>query len=185
MTQKILMIIDVQEVFKEGIWGARNNLQAEENIKRLLKVWRAKGWKVVHIRHGSEDPTSIFYTHSDNFSFKEMVAPIEGEKIITKNVHSAFLGTDLEQYMDACDPHSVVITGLTTPHCISTTTRISKSLGYLTYVLSDATAAFGLTDHLGDYQSADRIHHFSLATLHEEFAIVVTTEQFITSYLSS
>jgi len=94
-------------------------------------------------------------------------------------VNSAFIGTNLEQYLKEHGIHHVVITGLTTPHCVSTTTRMSGNLGFNTYLVSDATAAFGLKGPDGVYYDADQIHVISLATLHGEFATVLTTEELI------
>ncbi len=37
-----LLIIDVQQGFEDKRWGKRNNLNAEENINSLLKIWREK-----------------------------------------------------------------------------------------------------------------------------------------------
>lgn len=57
-----------------------------------------------------------------------------------------FIGTHLEEYLKQHTIGNVVITGLTTPHCVSTTSRMSGNLGFNTYLISDSTAAFGLTD---------------------------------------
>ncbi|GIP63196.1 hypothetical protein J32TS6_17510 [Virgibacillus pantothenticus] len=52
---------------------------------------------------------------------------------------------------------------------------MSGNLGFNTYLISDAIAAFGLTDQNGKYYDAETIHNISisLATLHEEFAKIM------------
>ncbi|WP_053217265.1 cysteine hydrolase family protein [Virgibacillus senegalensis] len=174
-----LIIIDVQEAFEDKKWGVRNNPQAEENIRRILSVWREKGWKVIHVQHTSDNPDSLFYPGNKGFAIKESVQPENGEKVITKKVNSSFIGTDLEETLKRNDISTVIITGLTTPHCVSTTTRMSGNLGFDTYLVSDATAAFGLTDQNNVYYDAETIYNVSLATLHNEFATVLSTAQLL------
>ncbi|WP_375545311.1 hypothetical protein [Niallia taxi] len=43
------------------------------------------------------------------------------------------------------------MTGPSTQRCISSTTRMSGNLGYHTFLVSDAAAAFETTEHLGKY----------------------------------
>lgn len=170
-----LIIIDVQKGFDEPVWGERNNPQAEDNIVKLLEAWRKHGRPAFHIQHMSLLPTSpLNPSHSGN-AIKDALQPHEGERLIQKNVNSAFIGTDLEQQLRARGCNSLVIVGLTTPHCISTTTRMAGNLGFETYLVSDATAAFALTGHDGRKYSAQEIHDVTLATLHGEFAAVVET----------
>ncbi len=176
---RALIIIDVQKAFDDNKWGGRNNLTAEENISRILTFWREKGWQVIHIQHKSDNPNSLFHPNNEGFTIKELVAPIEEEVIIIKKTNSSFIGTNLEEFLKLNHITTVVITGLTTPHCVSTTTRMSGNLGFNTYLISDATAAFGIKDQNDNYYDAETIHNVSLATLNEEFATILTTVQLL------
>ncbi len=176
---KALIIIDVQKAFDDKKWGERNNLNAEENIRKILTFWRRKGWQVIHIQHMSDNPSSLFHPKNDGFAIKELVEPIDGEVVIEKKVNSSFIGTNLEDFLKRNEITTVVITGLTTPHCVSTTTRMSGNLGFDTFLISDATAAFGMMDQNDTYYDAETLHTISLATLHEEFATILTTGQLI------
>lgn len=181
--KKALIIVDVQKAFDDKKWGERNNLNAEVNISKILQLWRNKGWLVIHIQHTSDNPNSIFHPTSDGFAIKEIVEPIDKEVIIKKKVNSSFIGTNLEELLKVNDVTTVVITGLTTPHCVSTTTRMSGNLGFDTFLISDATAAFGMRNQDDIYFDAATIHNVSLATLHEEFATILTTEQLINNFI--
>lgn len=180
--KKALIIVDVQKAFDNKKWGERNNLNAEVNISKILKLWREKGWLVIHIQHTSDNPDSVFHPNNEGFAIKEIVAPIDKEVIINKKVNSSFIGTNLEDLLIANGVTTVVITGLTTPHCVSTTTRMSGNLGFDTYLISDATAAFGMKDQDGTYYDAAAIHNISLATLHEEFAAILTTDKLLNEF---
>lgn len=181
--KKALIIVDVQKAFNDKKWGERNNLNAEENISKILQLWREKGWLVIFIQHTSNNPNSVFYPKNEGFAIKEIVEPIDEEVIIRKKVNSSFVGTNLEEILKINEITTVVITGLTTPHCVSTTTRMSGNLGFDTYLISDVTAAFGMKDQNDTYYDAATIHNISLATLHDEFATILTTEQLITGYI--
>lgn len=176
-----LIIVDVQKAFDDPKWGERNNPSAEENISRILGAWRDKGWHIIHIQHTSDNPHSLFHPTNEGFGIKEVVTPIEGEIVLTKKVNSSFIGTPLEEHLRQNQITAVVITGLTTPHCVSTTTRMSGNLGFNTTLISDAVAAFGLYDQHGTYHTAETIHEISLATLHHEFATILTTDELLDS----
>jgi nicotinamidase-related amidase len=182
MEDKALIVVDVQKAFEDKKWGKRNNPEAEENISKLLGFWRENGWKVIFIQHLNENPQSVFHPGGEGFKIKEIVRPLDHEQVLTKTVNSAFIGTDLEDILRTNELNTVVITGLTTQHCVSTTARMSGNLGFRTYLVSDAIAAFELYDHNGKHYSAEEVHDVSLATLHEEFATILTTEQLIAHF---
>ncbi|MGA9287958.1 MAG: isochorismatase family protein, partial [Anaerobacillus sp.] len=148
----------------------------------ILEWWRESRQHVIFIQHLSEDPSSVFHPEHRGYEIKDIVKPIADEVIFTKKVNSAFIGTNLEGYLNEQSITEVVITGLTTPHCVSTTARMSSNLGFNTFLISDATAAYGVTDHDGVYHHPETIHNVTLATLHDEFATILTTEKLIEEF---
>jgi hypothetical protein len=56
---------------------------------------------------------------------------------------------------------------------------MAGNLGFDTYVVSDATAAFEWRSHLGTRLEPEEVHFHALAALHGEFATVVTTSSII------
>ncbi|MGQ0534285.1 MAG: cysteine hydrolase family protein [Caulobacteraceae bacterium] len=174
-----LIVIDVQQGFDEPYWGSRNNLQAEDNIAQLLAAWRAAGKPIVHVKHNSRLPNSLLHLSNAGNAFKEFASPREGEAAFGKDVNSAFIGTDLEAHLRRSDIADLVIVGLTTPHCISTTARMAANLGFVTKVVSGATAAHAGRGPDGAPVDAETMHYHALAGLNGEFAEIVTTAELL------
>src|ERR1700712_5032913 len=88
-----LLLIDIQKGFDNiDYWGEqRNNPDAELRASELLRIWRDNDLPVFHIRHCSTTPTSPLHETNAGNEFKDIVAPLEGEMIISKNVNSAFI----------------------------------------------------------------------------------------------
>jgi nicotinamidase-related amidase len=176
MTAPTLIVIDVQRAFDEPGWGERNNPGAEERIAAAIAGWRERGAPVVHVRHRSAEPGGTFVPGTPAFEFKPEAQPLDGEPIITKDVNSAFIGTDLEERLRAAGASTVALVGLTTDHCCSTTARMAGNLGFETWVLGDAMATFARAAPDGELIPADVMHRTALASLHDEFAEVIATD---------
>ena len=172
-----LILIDIQKGFDNiEYWGRqRNNLNAEENASELLKVWRENNLPVFHIKHCSSKPASLLHETNAGNEFKDLVKPINDEPVVKKNVNSAFIGTNLKEQLDKAKITKLVIVGLTTDHCVSTTTRMAGNLGFDTFIVSDATATFNRKGLEGQNYPAELIHETALASLNAEFAAIVTT----------
>jgi nicotinamidase-related amidase len=170
-----LLIIDVQQGFDAPYWGARNNPHAEDNIARLLDAWRAAKRPVFHVKHNSRTPQSPLHPSKSGNAYKAFATPRAGEPSIGKDVNSAFIGTDLEAQLRAANIYALIIVGLTTPHCVSTTTRMAANLGFQTKVVSDATAAHAGCGPDSKAIDAETMHYHALAALNGEFAEIVTT----------
>ncbi|HXW36954.1 MAG TPA: cysteine hydrolase family protein [Nitrososphaerales archaeon] len=171
-----LMVIDVQDGLDEPIWGKRNNPNMEQNIAKLLDGWRKSGRPVIHVKHDSKLPHSPLRPRSPGNKIKDAVRPVKGEPVVSKRVNSAFIGTSLERDLRRRRIHTLIMTGLVTDHCVSTTARMAGNLGFDTIVVSDATATFDRVGHDGKKYAAEEIHNTALASLKDEFAQILETE---------
>lgn len=174
-----LIVIDVQQAFDNPRWGARNNPQAEQNIARLLAAWRATRRPVIHVHHRSLRADGLFHAEAPGSAVKPEALPLDGETVIYKNVNSSFIGTDLEARLRAEGIGTVVLVGITTDHCVSTTTRMAGNLGFDALIVSDATATFERTGVQGQHFSAQTMHETALASVNGEFAQVHDTAQLL------
>jgi len=176
-----LLLIDVQKGFDEPVWGERNNPNAEKYMARLLGAWRKNSLPVIHVQHCSTSENSPLRAGNPGNEFQDIAAPIDGETVFTKSVNSAFIGTELEQYLKNKGISTLVAAGLTTDHCVSTTTRMAGNLGFEVTLVSDATACFDRTGPDGRHYPAEAIHNIHLASLNGEFCTVKTTDEVLNS----
>ena len=172
-----LVVIDVQQGFLDPSWGPRNNPEAESNIARLIAAWRRDGRPIRHVHHSSRSPTGSFYRGTTGYEPKPEANPAPGEPIHVKGVNSGFIGTSLEQDLRAEGVGTLVVVGLTTNHCVSTTVRMAGNLGFTTYLVEDATATFDRMGLNGEVRPAAEVHAAALSDLSEEFATIVRTDQ--------
>ena len=172
----VLLVIDVQkgmDVYADRYH--RNNPDLERNIGRLQAAWRKSGRPIIHVQHLSTEPKSPLRPGQPGVEIKDEVRPLPGEPVVQKSVNSAFIGTKLEEDLKKRGLTTLVMTGLQTNMCVSTTARMAGNLGFTTYVVSDATATFDNTGPDGKTYSSQLLHDVALADLHGEFATVIDT----------
>jgi nicotinamidase-related amidase len=109
------------------------------------------------------EPDSTLRPELPGNAFKDEVKPLPHEKTFSKTVNSAFIGTGLEQYLRESGISALVITGLTTDHCVSASTRMASDLGFEVKLVADATAAFERRNYDGEHYSGETIHRVNLA----------------------
>lgn len=178
MKDTALVLIDIQQGFDNPKWGKRNNPRAEEKAAVLLNFFRKHKLPLYHIQHLSTEENSPLRPEKSGSKIKSLVKPKTGETLITKNVNSAFIGTDLKQRLEKDGIRTVVFAGLTTDHCVSTTARMAGNYGFKAIVISDATATFDRT-FKGKHFSARQMHEIALASLNNEFAAIMTTKELL------
>ena len=182
-----LVIIDAQEGIKETAhWGGnRNNPQAENNILNLLAHWRKVNLPVIVVQHCSRDSNSPFRPDRPGNQLMDFVQLRPGEKLVQKNTASAFINTDLSQYVEQKKIDGLVVTGFVTNNSVEATARTAGDSGIKTTVVSDATACFDKVSMNGTKFTSDVVHALSLANLKDEYATIMTTEEILAALRST
>ena len=174
-----LIIIDMQRGMASPAAGVRNNPQAEKVVRQLLVAWRTALAPVVHVRHISRTPGSLFWPGQPGVEFQPELAPLDTEHVVEKNVPDAFAQTGLERWLHARGIDRVVIVGVSTNNSVEASARSAGNLGFKTYVAADATFAFAKSDYDGIQRSAQEVHAMALANLQGEYATVSTAAELL------
>jgi nicotinamidase-related amidase len=176
-----LILIDVQQGMDDPRWGPRNNKDAERHMAELLTAWREARRPVIHVQHLSREPDSPLRPERIGCAFKVDTAPRGDEPVFRKQVNSAFIGTDLERHLRERGIEHLVMVGLTTDHCVSTSVRMASNLGFAVTVVADATATFDRESFDGSRFTAEEMHRLALASLHSEFATVRLSDEVLSA----
>ncbi|KAL4907636.1 hypothetical protein BDW74DRAFT_147907 [Aspergillus multicolor] len=214
-----LLLIDNQKGFDFDPntpchWGTqRSNPLLKQNLSSLITAFRAaktrSGVKleIIHVFHSSTSVSSPLHPSAANGTG---IQPLDfaqpasdgSELVMWKHVNSAFVGTQLESYLREHGIRQLVVAGITTDHCVSTSVRMAANLGVVDryrqgepvfngekgqwstelvdigriVLVGDATATWAK----GGFD-AETVHAVSLASLEGEFADVMETEQVVAS----
>jgi nicotinamidase-related amidase len=135
-------------------------------LAQLLSAWRAAGLMVVHTREGhrpdlSDLPASkrargrlevgigdrgpmgrVLVRGEHGHGIVRELAPIAGEPVIDKPGKGAFFATDLDLILGRAGIRSLIVTGVTTEVCVSTTVREANDRGYECLVVEDCVGSY-------------------------------------------
>ncbi len=164
-----LLIIDIQYFyFPGGSLPLVEPENASKNASEILKEFREKGMLVIHVKHNAKKGTEIYPD----------VAPVEGEKVITKNEANAFLGTDLLEFLNEKNIKNLIITGMQTQMCVEAATRAAHDYGFKCTVVDDACATRDLRYKDKIIKSWD-VHYATLSALSGSYAKIVSTTEIL------
>ncbi|MFD6286871.1 isochorismatase family cysteine hydrolase [Streptomyces sp. NPDC060205] len=135
------------------------------NLARLIEGAREAGMKIFYAPHGLDEHSfddfnvvhpvfqgglanHIFWKGSYGADFYPALRPRDGETVLTQHrMYDSFMGTDLQERLEAQGVEKVVFAGLTSGTCIEGTGRHALEAGYHVTFLADGVADFTAESH--------------------------------------
>ncbi|GMQ49124.1 cysteine hydrolase family protein [Vibrio sp. 10N] len=161
-----LLLIDIQNDYFEGGQLPLNNPKtAADNASAILNAFRQQNWPVIHIQHENLDASKPFLLKdSAGQQLHESVTPLHSEVVISKHFPNAFWKTALESVLQSMQVNHLVVVGMMTHMCVSTTSRAAMERGFKVFVVDDACATRSL-QYNGKEIDATTVHNTALAEL--------------------
>lgn len=166
-----LILIDIQNTYREGVMRLSGVEPAVAEAAILLKRARESGVPVFHIQHNA-GPGSPYDITAEIGQISPEVAPQDGEAVITKAFPSSFVGTDLEDRLKRAGVTDLILAGFMTHMCVNSTARSAFNLGFHPTVVASATATRDLPAPDGSVVPAAQLQAASLAGLGDLFAVI-------------
>ncbi len=170
-----LIMIDLQNTYREGVMKLEGVEPAIKEAQKLLARAREAGCPIFHIQHdaGTGSPYDL---NERVGAISDEVAPHDGETVIVKHYPSAFVGTDLQDKLEAAGVKDLVIAGFMTHMCVNSTARSAFNLGFRPTIVAATTATRDLPGPDGSVVPASTIQTASLAAVADLFAVVTANE---------
>lgn len=180
-SQTALIVVDIQNEYYAGK-DFRGQMVIPDgdkvlrNSQKLVNYAHQKGMQVYFVRHIAPKDSPLFAEGSVNAQFHQDLQPSARDAIITKATPSAFVGTDLDSQLKKKGIKKVIVIGLMTHMCISSTARDAVPLGYNVIIPEDATATRDLDDGHGGVVDHKALQRAALAGVADVFAEIMTTK---------
>ncbi len=169
-----LVLIDCQNTYREGLMQLTGVEPALKEARRVLDRARALGRPVIHIQHDA-GPGTPYDVRADIGRIADIVAPQNGETVITKAYPNSFVQTPLDDELKRLGVKNLVLVGFMTHMCVNSTARGAFNLGYAPTVVASATATRDLPLPDGSLVRADALQPASIATMRDLFAAIAPT----------
>jgi nicotinamidase-related amidase len=176
-----LIVIDMQRFFLEAASPTFTcgGVAILPTVKRVIDAYRRANRPVIftqHVHHPGDLDCGIMgwwwrgkcLEGSPESGVHADLAPMPGEKVVSKHRYSAFYNTDLETVLRCLRVEDIVVTGIMTNLCCESTARDAYYRDYRVFFLADGTGSIN-----------EEMHLASLLNLAFGFAYVVTSDAIV------
>lgn len=178
-----LLVIDVQNIYKDGALACDNWKNVVENINELISQAKSNNDLIIYIKHihkadGTDaghmfdftgDKEEIqFIDGTRDAEFIDELNVLKDSQIIIKNRYSSFVNTDLDSILKTAGVNKVTVCGFMTNFCCEMAARHAHDLDYLVDFVVSATDTPG-TESL----SAKEIIKATVANLETGCATII------------
>ena len=168
----VLVLIDCQNTYTEGVLELDGAQAALDEAAELLERARSAGAPVIHVQH-DDGPGSLYDIGGHTGAIVEQVAPLQTEPVVVKSYPNAFVQTELLDRLATIGVPNLVLAGFMTHMCVNSTARGAFNLGYAPTVVATATATRPLPGIGGETVPAAALQAASLAAIADLFGVVV------------
>ncbi|MBO9513293.1 MAG: isochorismatase family protein [Variovorax sp.] len=156
-----LLIVDFVNGFADpGTFGGGNIPGAIDRTVGLLATARERGWPVAHSRivYADDDSDANIFSakvpgmlglkeHSPASAIVDALAPKAGERVVRKNVPSAFFGTDLAPWLTQRGVRTLLVAGCVTSGCVRASVVDAMCWGFRPVVVEDCVGDRAIGPH--------------------------------------
>ncbi|MFA9440178.1 cysteine hydrolase family protein [Uliginosibacterium sp. sgz301328] len=178
--RRALIVIDVQNEYFTG------GLQVEypdpalslANIGRAMDAAREAGIPVIVVQHTAPPAAPIFRKGTHGWELEASIAARPHDHYVEKNWPSAYVGTDLGEWLARHEIDTLTVVGYMTQNCVDSTIKQAMHAGLTVEFLYDATGAVPYANEAGSV-SAETIHRTLAVIYQSNFAAVLDTDQWL------
>jgi nicotinamidase-related amidase len=156
-----LLVVDMQEFFldPDSPTFTCGGPAILSTVKEMIDAFRASRRPVIftkHVHHPGNLDSGIMgwwwkgmcVEGSPESEIHRDIAPLAGEKVVSKHRYSAFYGTDLEIVLRCLGIEDLVVSGIMTNLCCESTARDAHFRDFRVFIPADGTASINEEMHL-------------------------------------
>lgn len=178
--RRALIVIDVQNEYVTGGLQIQYPPIASSlhNIGRAMDGARAAGIPVIVVHETSPADAPLFAEGSFGWELHETVAQRPHDHYQRKVLPSAFVGTDIVEWLAAHRIDTLAVVGYMSHNCDDTTIKHAFDRGLQVEFLHDAAGSVPYANRAG-FASAEEIHRVFSVVQQSRFAAVLSTDEWL------
>lgn len=178
--KRALIVIDVQNEYVTGDLQIEYPLVEDslQNIGKAMDFARDAGIPVIVVQQMYPKNAPLFAEGTDGWQLHDVVASRPRDHFVQKKLSSAFVGTDLGDWLRQQGVDTLAVAGYMTHNCNDTTIKHAVDTGLAVEFLMDASGSVPYANCAGT-ATAEEIHRVFAVVEQSNFAAVLSTDEWL------